>query len=98
MERAVVLSKDDMITPQDLPENIADHPNPRSEIAIPVGMPLEEVEKTIIKETLKRSNGEKATTAKILGISTRTIYRKLGSEALKRGHGGGVDDGGREEP
>jgi two-component system response regulator HydG len=83
MERAVVLSKDDMITPQDLPENIAENSDLRSEIAIPMGMPLEEVERKIIKETLRRSNGEKATTAKLLGISTRTIYRKLGPEALK---------------
>lgn len=84
MERAVVLSKDDMISPEDFPESIAKNPKIHSEIVIPVGMPLEEVEKTIIKETLKRSNGEKATTAKLLGISTRTIYRKLGAQALKR--------------
>lgn len=97
MERAVVLSKSDTITADDLPGNIAEHPNLRSEIAIPVGMPLDEVEKTIIKETLKRSNGEKETTAKLLGISTRTIYRKLGAEALKRsdGAGGGGDKDGR---
>jgi transcriptional regulator with PAS, ATPase and Fis domain len=85
MERAVVLSKDDLITPQDLPEGIVKQPKLNPEIKIPLGMPLEEVEKTVIRETLKRSNGEKATTAKLLGISTRTIYRKLGEEALKRG-------------
>lgn len=84
MERAVVLSKDDLITPQDLPEGIVKQPKLHPEIKIPLGMPLEEVEKTVIRETLKRSNGEKATTAKLLGISTRTIYRKLGEEALKR--------------
>jgi len=83
IERAVVLSKGDTITPADLPENIAREPKPRSEIKIPIGMPLEEVEKKVIMETLRRSNGEKTTTAKILGISTRTIYRKLGPDALK---------------
>ncbi len=93
MERAVVLAKSDLITPQDLPDNITDHPRLQSEIKIPVGMPLEEVERTVIKETLKRSNGEKATTAKLLGISTRTIYRKLGEEVLKRARDAGGPEG-----
>jgi two-component system response regulator HydG len=94
MERAVVLSKDDLITPQDLPDVVVDRPREDSEIRIPLGMPLEEVEKRVIRETLSRSNGEKAVTAKLLGISTRTIYRKLGEEALRRGRG---VDGGDED-
>ncbi len=94
MERAVVLSKDDLITPQDLPDNIVDRRRDDSEIKIPLGMPLEEVERKVIKETLVRSNGEKAVTAKLLGISTRTIYRKLGEEALRRGRSRAAGDEG----
>jgi two-component system response regulator HydG len=84
MERAVVLSKDDLITPIDLPEEIAEHDKLSQEIRIPLGTPMKEVEKTLIRETLKRCNGEKAAAAHVLGIATRTIYRKLGEEAFTR--------------
>jgi two-component system response regulator HydG len=32
----------------------------------------------MIKETLKHAHGDKPLAAQLLGISTRTIYRKLG--------------------
>ncbi|MCX5908938.1 MAG: sigma-54-dependent Fis family transcriptional regulator, partial [Deltaproteobacteria bacterium] len=47
-------------------------------ISIPLGTPLEEIEKKVIEETLKYSKGDKNVASKILGISSRTIYRKIG--------------------
>ena len=32
----------------------------------------------LIRETLSYTNGDKSLAAQLLGISTRTIYRKLG--------------------
>jgi two-component system response regulator HydG len=43
-----------------------------------MGTPLEEVERRLIRETLAYTNGDKSLAAQLLGISTRTIYRKLG--------------------
>jgi DNA-binding NtrC family response regulator len=42
---------------------------------IPIGLPFEEVKSRVIRETLKRANGNKELAAKLLGISSRTIYR-----------------------
>jgi two-component system response regulator HydG len=79
IERAVVLTQDRIITQKDLPRNISGGMAADRKFAIPFGMPLREIEKKIIIETLKRSKGDKEVTAKLLGITPRTIYRKLNS-------------------
>jgi two-component system response regulator HydG len=78
VERAVVLSRSDTLTEHDLPESIAKSTSgaPRS-LEFPVGTPLEEIELRVIRETLKHTKGDKSLAAQLLGISTRTIYRKL---------------------
>ena len=48
-------------------------------VFIPIGMPLHEIEKNMLMETLKRTNGDKEVAAKLLGLATRTIYRKMKS-------------------
>ena len=49
-----------------------------SALTFPIGTPLEEVERRLIRETLRHTKGDKSLAAQLLGISTRTIYRKLG--------------------
>jgi two-component system response regulator HydG len=73
-----------VISPEDLPCEIVKRDEVTQEIKIPLGMPMKEAEKILIRETLKSAGGEKAAAAEILGIATRTIYRKLGREALTR--------------
>ncbi len=87
IERAVVLCKGNLITPEDLPPEIIEAVNiKRSQkgllldektISIPLGTPLEVIEKKVIEETLRYSRGNKILASKILGISARTIYRKI---------------------
>ena len=84
IERAVVLSKGDVINPEDLPVEITKWDESDHEIRVPVGISMKEAEKILIRETLKRTGGEKTAAADILGIAVRTIYRKLGREALSR--------------
>ena len=79
IERAVVLTQDRVITQKDLPENIVRSRSEDRKITIPFGMPLREIEKKIIIETLRRSKGDKEVTANLLGITPRTIYRKMNS-------------------
>jgi two-component system, NtrC family, response regulator HydG len=79
IERAVVLTQDRVITQKDLPENIVRNRSEDRKITIPFGMPLREIEKKIIIETLRRSKGDKEVTANLLGITPRTIYRKMNS-------------------
>lgn len=77
MERAVVLDKDGVIHTDDLPEHIVEHPTEARQITIPIGTSLEEIERRVLHETLKMTGGDKKLAAKLLGIATRTIYRKI---------------------
>ena len=77
MERAVVLSRNKIIGVEDLPDKIRDEERCQSQISVAVGTPLEEVERRMIRETLRHTKGDKKLTARLLGIATRTIYRKL---------------------
>ncbi len=79
IERAVVLCRSDRLTMDDLPDSIREsEPAEPSSIAFSVGTPLDEVERRLIRETLRHAKGDKSVAAQLLGISTRTIYRKLG--------------------
>ena len=80
LERAVVLSRSDTIARTDLPEDISGQPQDAAPdfLHIRVGSPMADVEKQIIKATLARCGDDKAMAARTLGISVRTIYRRLG--------------------
>jgi two-component system response regulator HydG len=49
-------------------------------IRVPLGTPLEEVERLVIDETLRRTGGNRQRAAEMLGIAARTIYRKLAGD------------------
>ena len=78
IERAAVLSRGDTLTLADLPEAVAkaDASAPDT-LSVSIGTPLADVEQRLIRETLKHTSGDKTLAAQLLGISTRTIYRKL---------------------
>src|SRR5580700_4820206 len=79
IERAVVLCRGERLTPDDLPESVREGQGAEpSTLTFSVGTPLDEVERRLIRETLRRARGDKSVAAQLLGISTRTIYRKLG--------------------
>lgn len=78
IERAAVLCRADTIGLADLPEAITQaDARAASSLVFEIGTPLAEVEQRMIRETLKRTDGDKSMAAQLLGISTRTIYRKL---------------------
>jgi two-component system response regulator HydG len=82
IERAAVLCRSDTIRVEDLPEAVAQATAPApSVLSFPIGTTLGEVESRMIRETLKHTGGDKSLAAQLLGISTRTIYRKLGEPA-----------------
>ncbi|HTA93723.1 MAG TPA: sigma-54 dependent transcriptional regulator [Polyangiaceae bacterium] len=79
IERAAVLCRAEVLSLSDLPDAVANAmPRPPSELTFAIGTPLSEVEQRMIRDTLSHTGGDKSLAAQLLGISTRTIYRKLG--------------------
>ncbi|ACL64078.1 two component, sigma54 specific, transcriptional regulator, Fis family [Anaeromyxobacter dehalogenans 2CP-1] len=86
IERAVVLTRADVVEVGDLPEAIRAAgpavPEPAGAagapvLTVPLGTPMEEIERRVIRETLRHTQGDKNLAAQLLGIAARTIYRKL---------------------
>ncbi|MDF3065904.1 MAG: fis [Polyangiaceae bacterium] len=79
IERAAVLCRNEGLALSDLPDAVAQAAAaPPAAVQFPIGTPLEEVERRLIRDTLAHTAGDKSLAAQLLGISTRTIYRKLG--------------------
>jgi two-component system response regulator HydG len=77
IERAVVLSRGAVIGTESLPKPIAEAEQVGRDLSFPMGTPLEEIERRVIHATLAHTAGDKRLAAQLLGIATRTIYRKL---------------------
>ncbi len=77
IERAVVLDRDGALGLANLPEQIAESDDATGSLSFSIGTPLEEIERRVIRATLHHTDGDKQLAAKLLGISARTIYRKL---------------------
>jgi two-component system response regulator HydG len=94
VERAVVLAKNDVLEVSDLPETVRKGPQGSAgQLVIPIGTPMEEIERRVIHETLRHTKGDKTLAARLLGIAARTIYRKLEREAS-----GGTGEGPSSPP
>ena len=83
IEQAVVLTQPNTIERMDLPASIhkgskdsTDSYDAKSIVA-PLGTPMEEIEQRVITGVLSMTSGDKELAAKLLGISSRTSYRKL---------------------
>jgi len=82
VERAVVLSRSDYLDEEDLP--LSTRENERSEDesvllkgGVSANLPLEDVEKATILRTLESSMGNKSEAARRLGITRKTLHKKL---------------------
>ena len=86
IERGVVFSTEKLLMPGDLPPHLVALFSKTSltgtalahgTISVPLGTSLKDVEELLIRRTLEATSGDKNMTAKLLGINSRTIYRKL---------------------
>ena len=76
IERAVVLTKGDLIVEEDLPAPLFEGSDGGA-ITVPMGTSMEDMERTMLNQTLKLARGNKKLAAQLLGISLRTVYRIL---------------------
>jgi DNA-binding NtrC family response regulator len=77
VERAVLLCKGDLIEPGDLLFAPASSAPPANGFVVPAGMTLEEIEREVIYQTLKRTKGNKQAAANALGIYRPRLYSKI---------------------
>jgi two-component system response regulator HydG len=79
VERAVVLSRAEYIDAEELALLMADSPNASGieQLAVPENMPLDEVEKRSILEAINTCGGNKSEAARRLGITRKTLRKKL---------------------
>lgn len=77
IQRAVLLNDTDTITPDVLPSRLKRKSDGSPEISVRVGQTLENAERALISETLKHLNGNKKETARMLGISRKSLYNKI---------------------
>lgn len=76
MRRIILSNKTGVITAKDVVFDMALNTK-KCRISSLVGQTLEEIEREVILETLQTQDGNRSTTAKILGISEKTLYNKL---------------------
>jgi two-component system response regulator HydG len=76
VERAVVLARADYLTAEDFPA-IGPLPPAAAPPAADAGLPLSAVERTVILDTLAAAGGNKSEAARRLGITRRTLHKKL---------------------
>jgi len=81
IESMMIVAQGNVLTIDDIPDEIKKNStiikrvNDKKEIR--AGLTLNELEKQLIEETLKYTNGKKVEAAKMLGIGLRTLYRKI---------------------
>jgi two-component system response regulator HydG len=93
VERAVILARGEVVELVDLPDAVgllapaaggaSTAPGP-TELTVPLGTTMEEIERRVIRETLRQARGDKTLAAQLLGIAPRTIYRKLDRDGSGR--------------
>src|SRR4051812_36309582 len=85
LEQMMVLAEGEFLTERDLPDQIAESsdnlPSPRE---IPVSLTMEELERLAITKALDQFKGNRTHAANRLGISVRTLQRKLRQYELER--------------
>jgi DNA-binding NtrC family response regulator len=83
IQRAVLLCSGRRILPRHLPERLRPaERRPPSGIPFPIGMPLHEVERDMIRRVLASTMNNRTRAAELLGITRRSLYSKLNKHGI----------------
>jgi two-component system response regulator HydG len=88
VERAVILCNGDLVTRRELPAAVmeaapAEEPSSAAVQGVLAGLPLDEVERRAIEETLRCAGDNKSEAARQLGITRATLHNKLRKYGLE---------------
>ena len=86
MERLAILRAGEEIRIEDLPRDLAQRPGENGSGSSLVGdsVSLEDLERAHIEAVLRKENWHQGNTAETLGISAKTLYRKIRTYGLER--------------
>ncbi len=84
IERAVLLASGPQISPRDLPLNATTNGNGTAASASPAAVTLAELERRHIEAVLTHTNWHQGRAATALGISSKTLYRKIREYGFRR--------------
>jgi two-component system response regulator HydG len=85
IESMVLLSRGEMMTADAVPPYVRPSGGNMPDILKSLsGLPAEDVEKALITNTLRDVGGNRERASQLLGISTRTLYRKIKAYGLSR--------------
>jgi DNA-binding NtrC family response regulator len=87
LESMVVLARNETITMDDLPTTLDSVNQPSEELEIPAHTTLEELERAAVEQTLDRFEGNRTHAAEELGISVRTLQRRLKDWGIDQNNG-----------
>ncbi len=90
MERAALMCRGNLILPEHLPQRIRDKTGVVEDLLEDSGGRMEHIQRAVILETLRQNNYNRSETARVLGISRRSLIYKLNRFA-EEGHA--VDSG-----
>lgn len=85
IERSLLLARRDELSAEDVRIEMGPRARQSSSEAafLPAGMTLDEYEKSILKEALRRANGNKSQAARILGITRNALRYRLGQIGIE---------------
>ncbi|MHC5010177.1 MAG: sigma-54-dependent transcriptional regulator [Planctomycetota bacterium] len=84
VESMVLLGRGQALGPESVPAYIRPLPNGPEFLERLTGRTLEEVERALVTNTLRDVGGNRERASQLLGISTRTLYRKIKEYGLSR--------------
>jgi len=88
IERAILLCEDNKITPDDLPPEMLAGTKPASADDLfklpPEGVNFEDVERSLIMQAMERTDNNITKSAKLLGLTFRTLQYRLEKFGIKR--------------
>jgi DNA-binding NtrC family response regulator len=103
IERAILVAKGPEITMEDLPETMRNESALAPEFEVPPNRTLQQIEKMVIVQALKWTNGNKAEAAQMLGLYRPTLYSKMkkhriGETKRRSGESSASPDSSIDEP
>lgn len=97
LERAILLCENDTITLEDLPPEMTAGSRPASSGDLfklpPDGVNFEDVERSLIMQAMDRTDNNITKSAKLLGLTFRTLQYRLEKFGIKKPEGDGTGEG-----